>query len=95
MNDKPPDPSFKSPKSAGPDSYPTQGGCVFCTYEIEAGKVEGKHYVSVTPATNRVQTKNGPRDLCPDHAREVTEIQPKRYPWEGPEWHVLRGGRRP
>jgi hypothetical protein len=65
-------------------TYPVHGGCVYCTYELDRSEGPDGDTLQVSPATNRVQTRNGPRDLCPDHAREVTEIEPKRFPWEGP-----------
>lgn len=46
------------------------GGCVFCTYEIEA---RGMGHVRTVPAaTQVVATPRGPRDLCDAHAARGT-----------------------
>jgi hypothetical protein len=64
-------------------TYPVEGGCVFCTYEIPPDSVGEKHYVTVTPAVLRVRTKKGWRDLCAEHAKLQTDIPRVPFPWEG------------
>lgn len=45
-----------------------RGGCVFCTYELE----HTAQIRTVPVATQVVQTRRGPRDLCDAHAERDT-----------------------
>ena len=47
-----------------------RGGCVFCTYELE--RAGAGHIRAVPRATQVVQTRRGPRDLCGAHAIKRT-----------------------
>lgn len=68
---------MSSPSQPAPEAAPRElnareavGGCVFCTYEIEA---RGMGHIRAVPvATQVVQTLRGPRDLCDAHAIKRT-----------------------
>jgi hypothetical protein len=50
------------------------GGCVFCSYVVDAGAVRnGKRggFDRVPDAVEIIETPNGPRALCAEHARYV------------------------
>lgn len=65
-------PSQPAPAPAGRElnAREAAGGCVFCTYEIEA---RGMGHVRTVPAaTQVVATPRGSRDLCGAHAARGT-----------------------